>query len=198
MPFLSSEKNAKAVEKFLINRSILKQSGVVVEEIFCVDPTASNFMISFTHQPQLLSHCKMASQNNASHAEVWDDSTLVDSWNQALQEYEARIYTRDGEMNEDSGEVVEEPLEENIVMQSEFEQIDDHTQAGPKSNDKPAPKATKSGSSSSSKAPILPPQLIGQVHDENLKNLLMSWYYAGYYTGLYEGQQQKQGPSKGT
>lgn len=28
------------------------------------------------------------------------------------------------------------------------------------------------------------------VGDENLKNLLMSWYYAGYYTGLYEGQQK--------
>ncbi|THV54979.1 hypothetical protein BGAL_0016g00220 [Botrytis galanthina] len=170
----------------------------------------------------------MASQNNASHAEVWDDSTLVDSWNEALQEYEkyhsihARgekvedvlnafgkqrnglqvcllptvttllTFRREGEMNEDSGKVVEEPLEENVVMQSEFEQIDDHTQAAnePKVNNKPALKATKSGSSSS-KAPVLPQQLIGQVHDENLKNLLMSWYYAGYYTGLYEGQQQK-------
>jgi hypothetical protein len=28
------------------------------------------------------------------------------------------------------------------------------------------------------------------VGDENMKNLLMSWYYAGYYTGLYEGQQK--------
>lgn len=28
------------------------------------------------------------------------------------------------------------------------------------------------------------------VKDEALKNLMMSWYYAGYYTGLYEGQQQ--------
>ena len=28
------------------------------------------------------------------------------------------------------------------------------------------------------------------VKDENLKNLMMSWYYAGYYTGLYEGKQQ--------
>jgi hypothetical protein len=28
------------------------------------------------------------------------------------------------------------------------------------------------------------------VHDENLKNLMMSWYYAGYYTGLHAGQQQ--------
>jgi hypothetical protein len=29
------------------------------------------------------------------------------------------------------------------------------------------------------------------VQDENLKNMMMSWYYAGYYTGLYEGQQKK-------
>jgi hypothetical protein len=28
------------------------------------------------------------------------------------------------------------------------------------------------------------------VQDDNLKNLMMSWYYAGYYTGLYTGQQQ--------
>ncbi|KAF7882424.1 uncharacterized protein EAF02_005787 [Botrytis sinoallii] len=161
----------------------------------------------------------MASKNNASHAEVWDDSTLVDSWNEALQEYEKyhSIHARGekvedvlnafenqsnglkGEMNEDNGEGVEEPLEENVVMQSEFEQIDDHTQTAnePKVGDKSAPEATKFDSSSS-KAPMLPPQLIGQVHDENLKNLLMSWYYAGYYTGLYEGQQQKQEPSKGT
>ena len=30
------------------------------------------------------------------------------------------------------------------------------------------------------------------VQDEALKNLMMSWYYAGYYTGLYEGQQRAQ------
>ncbi|TVY50009.1 hypothetical protein LOCC1_G000162 [Lachnellula occidentalis] len=41
------------------------------------------------------------------------------------------------------------------------------------------------------KGPALPQHLIGQVHDDNLKSLLMSWYYAGYYTGLYEGQQQQ-------
>jgi hypothetical protein len=36
------------------------------------------------------------------------------------------------------------------------------------------------------------------VQDENLKNIMMSWYYAGYYTGLYTGQQQqpKEAPSK--
>lgn len=29
-----------------------------------------------------------------------------------------------------------------------------------------------------------------EVHDEGVKNLMMSWYYAGYYTGLYEGRKQ--------
>lgn len=28
------------------------------------------------------------------------------------------------------------------------------------------------------------------VHDQALKDLMMSWYFAGYYTGLYEGKQQ--------
>lgn len=28
------------------------------------------------------------------------------------------------------------------------------------------------------------------VQDEGLKNLMMSWYYAGYYTGIYEGRKQ--------
>lgn len=28
------------------------------------------------------------------------------------------------------------------------------------------------------------------AQDNAMKNLLMSWYYAGYYTGLYEGKQQ--------
>lgn len=149
-----------------------------------MDPAAFNSTVSFTLQPQLRLNYKMASQKNASHAEVWDDSTLVDSWNEALQEYEVRntiaimrtlliskqkyhsihargekvedvlnafenqsngvqvylppnimawlTFLREGAMNEDGGEVVEEPLEENVVMQSEFEQIDDHTQAGPK------------------------------------------------------------------
>lgn len=36
------------------------------------------------------------------------------------------------------------------------------------------------------------------VQDETLKNIMISWYYAGYYTGLHAGQQhpQKDVPSK--
>lgn len=35
------------------------------------------------------------------------------------------------------------------------------------------------------------------VQNEELKNLMMSWYYSGYYTGLYEGKQQGYAMAKG-
>ncbi|KAJ4378256.1 hypothetical protein N0V86_005956 [Didymella sp. IMI 355093] len=35
----------------------------------------------------------------------------------------------------------------------------------------------------------MPQTLLSTVQDENLKNIMMSWYYAGYYTGLHAGQQ---------
>lgn len=33
---------------------------------------------------------KMASNGNVSHSQIWDDSSLVDSWNEALDEYKVR------------------------------------------------------------------------------------------------------------
>ena len=35
------------------------------------------------------------------------------------------------------------------------------------------------------------------VENEALKNLMMSWYYAGYYTGYYEGKQHAEQESGG-
>jgi len=32
------------------------------------------------------------------------------------------------------------------------------------------------------------------AEDDEMKNLMMSWYYAGYYTGLRDGQQQGRQP----
>ncbi|KAJ4319595.1 hypothetical protein N0V94_003828 [Neodidymelliopsis sp. IMI 364377] len=43
----------------------------------------------------------------------------------------------------------------------------------------------------------MPQAILGTVQDENLKNIMMSWYYAGYYTGLHAGQQlPKDAPPK--
>ena len=34
------------------------------------------------------------------------------------------------------------------------------------------------------------PLLLPAVHDENLRPLLLSWYYAGYYSGRYQLMQE--------
>jgi len=147
-----------------------------------------------------------------SHAEIWDDSALVESWNEALMEYEYyhSLHAR--------GEKVEVPHQSNgldTTQESSTSESELHSTAGKSGNcvggtgDETETHATEmpdttpeeekgkssrgnhiSASGAENGAPPLPQHLIGSVHDEGLKNLLMSWYYAGYYTGLYEGQQQ--------
>ncbi|OAF59632.1 hypothetical protein VC83_03988 [Pseudogymnoascus destructans] len=75
--------------------------------------------------------------------------------------------------------------EENSSSQQEHE-VSDKVSLG----EGDGQSTTKPNGGTSSAQPPLPQHLIGAVGDENLKNLLMSWYYAGYYTGLYEGQQK--------
>jgi len=155
-----------------------------------------------------------------SHAEIWDDSALVSSWNEALEEYKHyhSIHAR--------GEKVEEVLgafdgrengpHETIAMDDSARQeetvisngtkgdgneegiredAEGYQPAEPQSENKlsqgdQALKSKPSEGGSQRSSPPLLQHLIGSVHDEGLKSLLMSWYYAGYYTGLYEGQHQ--------
>ncbi|KAH7125361.1 hypothetical protein B0J11DRAFT_528241 [Dendryphion nanum] len=37
-------------------------------------------------------------------------------------------------------------------------------------------------------AASMPQAILGTVQDENLKNLMMAWYYAGYYTGVQQSR----------
>ncbi|KAG0652207.1 Survival motor neuron 1 [Hyphodiscus hymeniophilus] len=148
-----------------------------------------------------------------SHAEIWDDSALVNSWNDALEEYKQyhSISAR--------GEKVEDILRHSDNQSKELSGVMDYEDEGANDllGDDPhakknltqetsehAPKlhveeshlegerrvVTDQAIGTTSKGPELPQHLIGQVHDEGLKNLLMAWYYAGYYTGLNEGKQQ--------
>ncbi|OBT65355.1 hypothetical protein VE03_04669 [Pseudogymnoascus sp. 23342-1-I1] len=148
-----------------------------------------------------------------SHNEIWDDSALVDSWNDALEEYKHyhSLHAR-GETVEDA--IADHEKESNskdaerITEENESEGegggcmiLDEPGENTPaweehKANDKVSlgegdgQSTTKPNGGPSSAQPPLPQHLIGAVGDENMKNLLMSWYYAGYYTGLYEGQQK--------
>ncbi|GKU04153.1 survival motor neuron 1 [Fusarium langsethiae] len=138
-------------------------------------------------------------QENLTHEEVWDDSALIDSWNEALQEYKKyhSIHAKGGSVRDlepqNQAEIEIEPesehphvteTEEGVLTSEKVEE----NKIPPSRNE-----AKEPTSSQSQGVPAFPIQtVLGSVQDEGLKKLLMSWYYAGYYTGLYEGQQQAQ------
>ncbi|KAK4167392.1 hypothetical protein QBC43DRAFT_311736 [Cladorrhinum sp. PSN259] len=165
----------------------------------------------------------MESEENLTHEEVWDDSALVDSWNQALEEYKKyhSIHLKGGTVDdlleaqeketqatlpgaqqETNG--VEEPTmdeEHEPAQEDESEPMDESDEtSNPTISDAQvsAEKKADEGGSVTGGWPATmghgpgpgPQVLLGSVQDEELKELLMSWYYAGYYTGLYEGKQQ--------
>ncbi|KAK6226129.1 hypothetical protein QIS74_02176 [Colletotrichum tabaci] len=117
------------------------------------------------------------------HAEMWDDSALIDSWNEALDE------TLDAQP-----QAVDQPeIVPGIEGASKTEGAGSSTEVQNDTSDVPIAKAVSGhGGNGLGPATMGPQSLLGTVQDEGLKKLLMSWYYAGYYTGLYEGQQQQQ------
>ncbi|KAJ4267307.1 hypothetical protein NW762_003411 [Fusarium torreyae] len=137
-------------------------------------------------------------QENLTHEEVWDDSALIDSWNEALEEYKKyhSIHAKGGSVRDletQSRAAVKAEPDSDQPQGTETADADLGSEAMEESKGTPS-------SRNESKAPIAPQGLpsfpvqtvLGSVQDEGLKKLLMSWYYAGYYTGLYEGQQQAQ------
>ncbi|KLU89715.1 hypothetical protein MAPG_08684 [Magnaporthiopsis poae ATCC 64411] len=144
--------------------------------------------------------------------EIWDDSALIDSWNQALDEYKKyhSIYSGNSKGLQQSPP----PHQPSAVSPAsapapeaagvpECEKLDAKTETNkattaPSTRETSADKETKAGAAGSNGvvnariAPPPPEALIGSVQDEGLKSMLMAWYYAGYYTGLYEGQQKAQ------
>ncbi|WPG98540.1 Hypothetical protein R9X50_00133200 [Acrodontium crateriforme] len=137
-----------------------------------------------------------------SHDEVWDDSALVNSWNDALQEYKkyhslavkgekvpvAADKAKDNKFdNKDNNNIIG-------TKQEDPSSVTPHTN-GPTTNPsddnhEDAKQNAQAPAQSLPGAAAMPTALINGAQDESMKNLMMSWYYAGYYTGLYEGQQK--------
>ncbi|KAE8376523.1 hypothetical protein BDV26DRAFT_294071 [Aspergillus bertholletiae] len=164
----------------------------------------------------------MGKNKNATKAltqeEIWDDSALVQSWDEAVEEYKlyhsihAKGETVENVLREaqdaENGQAVQ-PDNQGVIDQ------DDHMEADV---DEPAigsgavsseaqhnlqadilqntdiPDVPVQGTNTMAGPSLLggamPQSVLSQVQDEGLKNLMMSWYFAGYYTGLYEGQQR--------
>ncbi|KAI8934022.1 hypothetical protein NX059_008790 [Plenodomus lindquistii] len=158
-------------------------------------------------------------------ANAWDDSLLINSWDDAVAEYKKYhsihksgkkledVLTEE-ELKElrvdhaDLIDAVDTPLgsamssdnaeEEGADMDLESSE-EDHGAGHIRPQQEPKPTQPQQNQSPAIAAPILqngnlgasiPQALLGSVQDENLKNIMMSWYYAGYYTGLHAGQQQ--------
>ncbi|KAE8145281.1 hypothetical protein BDV25DRAFT_165022 [Aspergillus avenaceus] len=150
--------------------------------------------------------------------EIWDDSALVQSWDEAVEEYKLyhSIHAK-GENVEDVLREAEAAAHPDILEDIQADLAEDHadqplhssaavavppTQQTPQvdaaqateRSDIPSalPTAGSQTLGSSPTAAGLPQGALSQVQDEGLKNLMMAWYFAGYYTGLYEGQQRAQ------
>ncbi|MCJ1336816.1 hypothetical protein MMC09_002094 [Bachmanniomyces sp. S44760] len=178
----------------------------------------------------------MAKKKKAlSQAEIWDDSALIQSWDDALTEYKARLRCfTDCRIIHARGERVEDVLQEAEAPESsangkplnvnvnDLQNVPDATteagelledgevEEGSQINvsmaiDHPEefetdPSIKQNGDHTQSEVheiasqkgpPAFPQSLtVGSTQDESLKNLMMSWYWAGYYTGHHEGLQQ--------
>ncbi|CVK96452.1 hypothetical protein LB506_009344 [Fusarium annulatum] len=139
-------------------------------------------------------------QEKLTQEEIWDDSALIDSWNEALQEYKKyhSIHAKGGSVrelepqNQAEAEAEAESGSEQPQV-TETEEIELVSGAAEQNKEIPSSRNESKEPIASQGTPSFPIQtVLGSVQDESLKKLLMSWYYAGYYTGLYEGQQQAQ------
>jgi len=143
-----------------------------------------------------------------SQEEIWDDSALVEHWDEALKEYEQyhSIHTR--------GENIEDVLPQAEINGAEYNGGISSPYKQPKlpasTNLEPDPQedvsqeevfeAASEEPTKTSEMPTdttnpstFPSGLIAaSTGDEPLRNLMMSWYWAGYYTGFYQGQNLKQ------
>ncbi|KAK0639318.1 hypothetical protein B0T16DRAFT_241588 [Cercophora newfieldiana] len=154
---------------------------------------------------------RMSADKNLTHEEIWDDSALVNSWNQALDEYKKyhSIHAVGGTVEDivESNKRDAARRDAKPETESRGELIDDEGATPQSRSDQTHPEASQDaaqgreqiinglapGTSQGGGIPAMGPQvLLGSVQDEDLKKLLMSWYYAGYYTGLFEGKQQAQ------
>ncbi|KAF2833853.1 hypothetical protein CC86DRAFT_15796 [Ophiobolus disseminans] len=171
----------------------------------------------------------MAPGVDMSNPNAWDDKYLLDSWNDAVKEYEKyHSIHKSGkrledalsakelkDLREDYGEYIEEtdttpgtaqPNEladqedtEMTHVETNGDQTVTPVSQAEAQHQEPRPSEQQENKPGSLENPAaqdgaltsaMPQAILGSVQDENLKNIMMSWYYAGYYTGLHAGQQQ--------
>ncbi|TLS20871.1 uncharacterized protein PpBr36_10852 [Pyricularia pennisetigena] len=137
-------------------------------------------------------------EKDVTHEDIWDDSALVNSWNEALEEYK-KYHSIHADR---AAEATIVPDSQNPLLNAKTETNEPQSPPNRTRGDgetiqeqaKPTggrPEGLGMNDQQPGGTLSSPVSVLGSVKDESLKSLLMSWYYAGYYTGLYEGQQQR-------
>lgn len=168
-----------------------------------------------THHPQ------SQNQSGLSHEEIWDDSALLRSWNDALAEYEfyhsihakgedVEEVLRRAEMDVDetaeaNGDVdVETQIRNGIENDNnddedegeiveEIAEQDDVGIAGSEGPLGPVPETIVNPEVSADDIKATTSTSTTTVTpDQLLEKIKMSYYWAGYYSGLYDAQRQSQ------
>ncbi|KAG8527976.1 uncharacterized protein KY384_006892 [Bacidia gigantensis] len=131
-----------------------------------------------------------------SHDEIWDDSGIVESWNEALEEYKVLYmiqslvhYADDVKLYHSihaKGERVEDVIEHFKAHEDlDNELLEDNltTSVNGAEQSLATDEVVEDG--------VWEQEQEEMQDDEHIThNLMMSWYWAGYYTGYQQGQQQ--------
>lgn len=174
-----------------------------------------------SHTPQQRSSKQPQKTEQLTHDEIWDDTSLIESWDAVFAEYQYyhSLHARgeDVEAVLDAAEEEEEKNGEDADVDAEegeeaeggvpgYADAEAEEAEGGRSSAKRQKRthdvdgageleegedvAMADGGTMPAAPPLMMPEgMIGRAgHDEAMKSLMMSWYWAGYYTGVYEGE----------
>jgi hypothetical protein len=134
-----------------------------------------------------------------------EENTVLNSFEKAYNSYASKNENYENvnikefqmEENEESEENFDENLNIKVVSSEEFNKdliIEEEEEKIENSKKRKREENNHSGSYNiSENDPIAPPPPLPAeiLKNEDLANLLLSWYYSGYYTGYYQGKNQK-------
>ena len=106
----------------------------------------------------------------------------------------------EGEFEEeptDAGDLVNGTHEDPSTAPIQHEDMTASHNSQPQPPSISVPTAALNGGDWSTSPDYAPMLILDSVNNDAIKNLMLSWYWAGYYTGLHEGQQQATPSQKG-
>ncbi|RKP07771.1 hypothetical protein THASP1DRAFT_24123 [Thamnocephalis sphaerospora] len=150
-------------------------------------------------------------QEAVDDGDVWDDSALIEAWDNAAREYqmhhsEAALATarrkKKSKLAHDRSAASEAACETGKASQEHAMETDAATDAAygqaaaaPAEGDWYGNQAYGAYDSAAASSTPYGPFNPALPQDEDMANMMMAWYYAGYYTAIYQSKQPQGQPA---